>query len=92
MRTNYPFGDDFDRSDWYGNDRGAVISDLNAKQKLGIPAQISCLKVSFLGPSLTFSVSKYQTLAGSADILSHLMEQYFNLTPGTEVQDSIAEG
>ena len=72
--------------------RGAVISDLNAKQKLGIHGTNFLPKVSFLDPSLTFSVSKYQTLAGSADILSHLMEQYFNLTPGTEVQDSIAEG
>lgn len=71
--------------------RNAVISNMKARQKLGIYGQNLLPKASFLDPQNTYTVSQYQTLAGSADILSHLMEQYFNLTPGTEVQDNIAE-
>lgn len=71
---------------------GGVISNMSTQQKLGIGGKNLLPKVSFLDPTNTFTVSKYQTLAGSADILSHLMENYFNATPGTEVQDSVAEG
>jgi alcohol dehydrogenase YqhD (iron-dependent ADH family) len=49
-------------------------------------------KVSFLDPQNTFSVNKYQTAAGSADIMSHLIENYFKRTEGTDVQDSVSEG
>ncbi|MDN6640549.1 MAG: iron-containing alcohol dehydrogenase [Tetragenococcus sp.] len=69
-----------------------VISNMDAQIKLGVHGQSLLPKVSFLDPTNTFSVSPYQTAAGSADILSHLIENYFNATPGTEVQDEIAEG
>ncbi|MGG6498740.1 UNVERIFIED_CONTAM: iron-containing alcohol dehydrogenase, partial [Bacteroidetes bacterium 56_B9] len=49
-------------------------------------------RASFLDPTLTYTVSKWQTAAGSADMMSHLFEQYFNRTQGVDVQDSIAEG
>src|SRR5699024_6427109 len=71
---------------------GGVISNLTAKAKLGVHGQNMIPKVSFLDPTNTFTVSSYQTAAGSADILSHLMENYFNATAATEVQDNIAEG
>lgn len=69
-----------------------VISNMDAQIKLGVHGQSLLPKASFLDPTNTFSVSSYQTAAGSADILSHLIENYFNATPGTEVQDEIAEG
>lgn len=70
-----------------------VISNMDAQIKLGVHGTTNLLpKVSFLDPTNTFSVGAYQTAAGSADILSHLMENYFNATEGTEVQDEIAEG
>lgn len=71
---------------------GGVISNLTTQQKLGVHGDSLLPKVSFLDPSLTFSVPAYQTAAGSADILSHLLETYFNRTPGTEIQDGISEG
>jgi alcohol dehydrogenase YqhD (iron-dependent ADH family) len=37
-------------------------------------------------------VSKYQTAAGSSDIMSHTFENYFNNTPGAFLQARIAEG
>ncbi len=71
---------------------GGVISNLKTQQKLGMGGKNLLPKVSFLDPTNTFTVNQYQTAAGAADILSHLMENYFNATPGTEVQDSVAEG
>ena len=34
--------------------------------------------VSFLDPTNTYSVSKFQTASGTADIFSHILELYFN--------------
>ncbi len=69
-----------------------VISNLSTNQKLGVGSPSMLPRVSFLDPENTFTVSKYQTAAGSADIISHLMENYFKRTEGTDVQDSVAEG
>ncbi|WP_086349639.1 iron-containing alcohol dehydrogenase [Candidatus Enterococcus clewellii] len=71
---------------------GAVISNLATNQKLGVGAASMIPKASFLDPQNTFTVPQYQTAAGSADILSHLFENYFKVTEGTDVQDGIAEG
>ncbi|MBM7687550.1 butanol dehydrogenase [Enterococcus ureilyticus] len=71
---------------------GAVISNLATNQKLGVGGPSMIPKVSFLDPANTFTVPTYQTAAGSADILSHLFESYFNVTPGTDVQDFVSEG
>ncbi|MGH1782764.1 iron-containing alcohol dehydrogenase [Enterococcus gallinarum] len=72
--------------------RGAVITNLTAKQKLGVHGPNFLPKVSFLDPTWTFSVNRYQTAAGSADIMSHLIENYFSTTENTDVQDGIAQG
>lgn len=72
--------------------RNAVISNLATKEKLGTSGWDLIPRVSFLDPSLTYTVSKWQTAAGTADMLSHLFEQYFNRTEGVDVQDAIAEG
>lgn len=72
--------------------RNAVISNPDTNEKLGTSGWELIPKVSFLNPENTFTVSKWQTAAGSADIMSHLFEQYFSRTAGTDVQDEIAEG
>lgn len=72
--------------------RGAVISNMTTNQKLGTGGWEMIPKASFLDPVNTFTVSKYQTAAGSADIMSHLFENYFSQTQGTDVQDFMAEG
>lgn len=58
-------------------DTGGVISNPETKEKLGFGAPVLMPKVSILDPTYTFSVPASQTAAGCADILSHLMEQYF---------------
>ena len=35
-------------------------------------------KFSILNPTYTFSVPRYQMIAGIFDIMSHIMEQYFS--------------
>ncbi len=72
------------------NNFGSVISNPETHQKLGTygpnrPA------VSFLDPSLTTSVSKWQTAAGSIDIFSHLTEQYFDRSNNT-INEGLIEG
>ncbi len=72
--------------------RGAVISNMETNEKLGTGGWELIPRASFLDPTLTYTVSKWQTAAGTADMMSHLFEQYFNRTVGVDVQDSIAEG
>ena len=49
-------------------------------------------KVSFLDPTNTYSVSKYQTACGSVDIMSHIIEVYFNMEPDLFMLDCFMEG
>ena len=48
-------------------------------------------KFSILNPEYTFSVPKYQMLAGIFDIFSHILEQYMS-EGGDSTSDYIAEG
>jgi alcohol dehydrogenase YqhD (iron-dependent ADH family) len=70
----------------------AVISDMTTNQKLGTGHENMKPKVSILDPEYTYSVPKNQTAAGTADIMSHIFENYFNHTQGVDIQDSTAEG
>ena len=56
---------------------GAVISNDETCEKLGRGGFPVFPRASFLDPQLTFSVPRFQTAAGAADILSHVMESYF---------------
>lgn len=54
-----------------------VISNLETQDKFGLIFRPMLPRVSFLDPTNTYTVSKYQTACGSADILSHIFEIYF---------------
>ena len=71
---------------------GGVISNLETKDKIGRLAKPLLPKVSFLDPTLTYSVSAYQTACGSADILSHILEVYFAPQEDLYMLDSFMEG
>lgn len=73
-------------------DTGGVISNLATGDKLGRLAQPLLPKVSFLDPTLTYTVSKFQTAAGSADIMSHIIEVYFNTQEDLFMLDCVMEG
>lgn len=67
-----------------------VISNLEQNLKLGFSNPKLYPKISILDPCNTFSVPAIQTAAGTADILSHLFEIYFNKTEGAYVQEQLA--
>lgn len=71
---------------------GGVISNLETNDKLGFGAYPMKPKVSFLDPTSTYTVSKYQTACGSADILSHIFEVYFNMNNDLYMLDTVMEG
>ncbi len=70
----------------------AVISDMEKHEKWGTGSELTKPVFSILDPQYTFSVSAYQTAAGSCDIMSHTLENYFNNTKGAFLQARLAEG
>lgn len=73
-------------------DQGGVISNLETNDKIGVGSPLMQPKVSFLDPKNTFTVSKYQTACGSVDILSHIIETYFNPSGSMYMLDCFMEG
>lgn len=73
-------------------DAGGVITKLSTNEKYGIGHESMLPKVSFLDPSVTYSVNAYQTACGSADIISHILELYFNTTEDLRMLDYMMEG
>jgi len=73
-------------------DSGGVITNLETSDKIGMGNPCMLPKVSFLNPVNTYSVSPYQTACGAADILSHIMEVYFNMEPDLYLLDTVMEG
>lgn len=72
-------------------DTFAVISNMETNDKIGTGHEDMRPKASILDPSYTYSVSAYQTAAGTADIMSHILECYFSNVEGY-LQDRMAEG
>lgn len=73
-------------------DAGGVISNPETKDKIGRMASPLLPKVSFLDPSNTYTVSPYQTACGAADMMSHIMEVYFNMNQDLFMLDYFMEG
>lgn len=71
---------------------GGVISNEATHEKLGLMHPLLLPKVSFLDPELTYTVPPYQTAAGSVDIISHILENYFSAEKGMEMLDTVMEG
>ncbi len=73
-------------------DCGGVISNPETQDKIGRLAPAMLPKVSFLDPTLTYSVSPYQTACGAADMISHILEVYFNMEQDLYMLDCFMEG
>ena len=74
-------------------DAGGVISNPETNDKIGRVVRPTLLpKVSFLDPTVTYTVSPYQTACGAADMLSHIFEVYFNMEPDLYMLDCFMEG
>ena len=58
---------------------GSVITNPGAKLKIGHVFESNVFpKFAILDPKITYTVPRYQMVAGIFDIMSHLMEQYFS--------------
>lgn len=70
---------------------GSVISnpDIPLKKGTGGPNSPA---VSFLDPTLTYTVPARQTAAGTSDIFSHLCEQYFDNNASNDISRNMIEG
>ena len=73
-------------------DSAGVISNPETNDKIGRLDPHVQPRVSFLDPSLTYSVNQYQTACGSVDIMSHIIEVYFNMEPDLYMLDTFMEG
>ena len=71
---------------------GSVITNTEQKLKIGkVFGAYNFPKFSILDPTLTYTVPRYQMVAGIFDIMSHIMEQYFSDNDDT-ASDYIMEG
>lgn len=71
---------------------GSVITRHVTKQKIGRVFGENVLpKFSILNPVFTYTIPKYQMVAGIFDIMSHILEQYFS-NEDDNTSDYIMEG
>jgi len=73
-------------------DMGGVITVGEDHKKKVIMHPLLNPKFSILDPEYTYTVPENQSMAGVADILCHLMEQYFTPDVNAKVQDRMNEG
>jgi alcohol dehydrogenase YqhD (iron-dependent ADH family) len=69
----------------------AVLSNEETEEKRAIHHDVLRPSFSILDPTYTFTVSKTQTAAGTVDIFSHILEQYFSPTKEAFVQSRLSE-
>lgn len=76
---------------------GSEVSDacVITNEKTGFKRSVhgECLRPQFsiMNPERTFTVSKYQTACGVADIIAHLFERYFTNENAVELTDRMIE-
>lgn len=71
---------------------GCVISNIDKNEKYGLYHILFQPKVSFLDPTVTYSVNAFQTACGGVDIMSHVFDvYYFTKSPKLDMMDRIME-
>ena len=68
----------------------AIIS--NGEWKVGFEDDRIIPRFAIMNPEYTLGLPAFQTSAGVADILSHLLERYFSAEEHTDVTDYLIEG
>lgn len=71
--------------------KNAVISNLETNEKLGTSSHNFIPKAAVCDPQYLYSLPAIQTAAGTADIMSHIFEQYFRKDTGAYMTDRFAE-
>ena len=70
---------------------GAVISNEKTLEKLEINHPLLYPKLSVCDPTYLYTLPPEQTAAGAVDILSHVMEQYFQSNDEAYITDVLSE-
>lgn len=71
----------------------SVITRVDGMRKVSLRAPETLRpRFALMNPELTFTLPKFQTACGIADMMAHIMERYFTPTEGVEVTDRVAEG
>lgn len=68
-----------------------VVTNWEENLKRGGGSSLLYPKFSILDPTLTYTVPRNHTVNGAVDIMSHVFEQYFSLTPNTPLQERLCE-
>ena len=71
--------------------KNAVISNMATNEKLGTSSHYFKPVASICDPTYLFTLPANQTAAGTADIMSHVFEQYFQKTETAYLTDRFAE-
>ena len=71
--------------------KNAVISNMTTNEKLGTSSHYFKPVASICDPTYLFTLPASQTAAGTADIMSHVFEQYFQKTETAYLTDRFAE-
>ena len=71
---------------------GAVISNEETNEKLEINSPVLYPTLSICDPTYLYTLPKKQTAAGTVDIMSHVLEQYFQPNMEAYVTDCLSEG
>lgn len=70
---------------------GAVVSNEETNEKLEINHPALYPTLSVCDPTYLFTLPAKQTAAGTADIVSHILEQYFQPNDGAFITDRLSE-
>jgi alcohol dehydrogenase YqhD (iron-dependent ADH family) len=70
---------------------GSVITHENGMLKRSANSDLIRPVFSILNPELTCTLPAYQTAAGAADMIAHVMERYFTNTKEVEITDRVGE-
>lgn len=71
--------------------KNAVISNMAINEKLGTASTNMIPQASILDPEYLYTLPARQTAAGTADIMSHVFENYFKKETDTFIQNRLAE-
>jgi len=70
----------------------SVISNRELDDKRSVAYPFSIPQFAIIDPSYTLTVNRHHTIAGSMDVILHILEQYFSNTLRTETSDYMSIG
>lgn len=68
-----------------------VITREEDSRKIGVNFEITRPRFAIMNPELTYSLPPFQTAAGAADIMSHIIERYFTNVDHVDLTDRLCE-